>query len=690
VTVRLLALILGVWLVGCTPARREVQGAILRNTHFIGNGGLAGGSDDYRLRGQMEQKSTAFGLTLWPLLYVVEPKVLRDDVLDRDAYRLEMWYAHHGWFDARVLAWQLREVRRGGKRRAAVVDAIGYVERGAPTFVRGLDVVGLSAGSGLARAALRHNGLEEGVQFDLDVIDATESEILANLQNNSYAYASVDSAVAAWPEEHVADVTFRLDPGINAKFGAVSITGNEKVKSKYILDNLGFDEGEIYDRSRLDDTQRQLFGMGTFSVVSIDPDLTDPTREAVPISIDLTEAKFRTLRLGAGFGFDSVELTPRASARFVHTNLFGELVRLELGAVLGLTYPTDEVFGIGSPQPTWDLTAAVNYPRLFGPKWGIEVRGRHRRDEQAGLWLFDNPEAEVALIYKPKPGLLVRFGPHYELYRYLLETDDVLQFARTLFGKSFTNPYTLSALDQQIIADGRDDPLFTTRGRYLSVFLREVFPLRDDSYAFVLADAEGRIYRPLGPIAGDLPLIGAVRLHGKYLYPFEGRALPYPELAFLGGSNSLRGFRTNQVGPYDTLCTYDPNDPDNEATHYHLPHGGQAALDGSFELRYDWLYGVSWALFSDVGWLAENVKKSGLHDVRWDVGLGGRYRSPIGPIRLDLAFRPLYPEDDGPTEVIGCDPGDVEPRYFDLFSLFGDARPVPVAMLVFLAIGEAF
>ncbi|MBA2321659.1 MAG: hypothetical protein H0V89_10935, partial [Deltaproteobacteria bacterium] len=131
-TLRLLALLLGLLLVGCTPARREVQGRILRNTHFSGNGGLIGGSNDYQLRAQMAQNNSAFGLTLWPLLYVIEPKVLRDKVLARDAWRLEMWYAHHGWFDARVLGWQLREVRKGSKRRAAVMDAIGFVDRGRP------------------------------------------------------------------------------------------------------------------------------------------------------------------------------------------------------------------------------------------------------------------------------------------------------------------------------------------------------------------------------------------------------------------------------------------------------------------------------------------------------------------------------------------------------------------------------
>ncbi len=694
----------------CTPARREVQGRILRSTHFAGNGGVGSGNNDYQLRAQMQQQNTAFGLSIWPLLYIVEPRVLREEALARDAWRLEMWYAHHGWFDARVLGWQLREVRRGGRRRAAVVDAIGFVDRGPPTLLGSVTTAGLDKGiASFGASALRHHGLETGVQFDLATIDLAEAEILANLRNNSHAYAAVSSQISAHAERRVADVEFVVEPGIRSQFGAITVEGNHKVKEKYIRDNLAFEEGGVYSRTRLDRTQRQLFGLGTFSVVSIEPNLSDPAEPAVPVTIRVTESKYRTLRLGGGFAFDGVEVNPQVSTRFLHPNLFGEMVRLEVNATLGLTYPYDEFVGVGAPVPTADLSLAVTYPRLAGPRWAIEAGGRYRRDEQAGLWLYDNPEADLALVFKPRPGLITRFGPHYELYRYLIDdSEDFLQFARALFGKSFTNPYTLTAFDQQIIADDRDDPLFTTRGRYAALLTREVFPLREDGYAFLLADAEARFYRPLGAIAGDLPLFGAVRLHGRYLLPLEGRALPYPELAFLGGSNSLRGFRTNQVGPYDTLCTYPPGGHTSaggignalgelasgglhqEVTHYHLPRGGQAALDSSIELRYDWLYGVSFVTFAEAGWLAETVRHTGLSDVRWDVGVGSRYRSPVGPIRFDVAFRKLYPEDEGPAEVLGCDAADVEPRYFDLFSLFGDTRPAPVAVLVFLAIGEAF
>ena len=277
-----------------------------------------------------------------------------------------------------------------------------------------------------------------------------------------------------------------------------------------------------------------------------------------------------------------------------------------------------------------------------------------------------------------------------------------------VFGRSFENPYSLSTLDQSITIDQRNDPIRTTRGQYGALTLREAIPLREDGYEFLAATLEGRVYRPVGQIAKEIPMTAALRLRGQGLQPLEGRALPYPELVFLGGANSLRGFRTNQVGPYDTLTTTVGGErapflrPDGESTSilvggedvaYYLPHGGQVGVDGSAEMRFGLRGGLSAVGFVDAGWLAETLNKPDLSAFRWDVGAGGRYDSPVGPIRFDLAFRPLYPEDEGPAELLGSPNSESSQRYFDLFSLVGDEAPnrdVPFAMLFFLAIGEAF
>jgi translocation and assembly module TamA len=679
----------------CTAARREASGTVVRAVRFDGNGGLLSNHNDYQLRQALTQRASPPGVLTWPLSQLVHPAVLDERALAEDAWRLEVWYAHHGWFDARLTGWTLTEVRPARGRRAAVVDVRGRVDPGAPSLVNAVALLGPGGepllpdqGKGLALSALHMTGFGPGMVFDRETLDWTLASMAARYRDNGYPYAQVTAAVEARPQELAVDVAFAVEAGRSARLGAVTFTGAERVPERFLRDAIHLEPGAPYSQAALAVAQRELFSLGTFSVVSVEPDLRDPTQAEVPVRIAVTETAARSVRLGLGGVFDGVELTPRMTARLRHANLLHRLIRFELGGTLGITYPYDVGVGVGDPVPTYDLAASLGLPRALGPSWTVEARGRLRQDEQAGLWIYQNPEADLQLVWDAGGDWVVRAGPHVELYRYLLDAPETLQFARVLYGTGFTNPYTLSALDQQVVVDQRDDPLSPTRGRFGSLLLREAFPLREDGYAFVSGTLDLRAYAPVGRIRSGFPLTAATRLGVQVLQPLQGRALPYPELAFLGGVTSLRGFRTAQVGPYDTLCT----EVDGEIFPYHLAHGGQAAVDASAELRYDWRYGVSFAGFADGGWLAENLRRVDQQVVRWDVGVGARYRSAVGPIRLDVAFRPLVPEDLGPTQVIGCE-GPVEPRTFDVISLFGggggQARP-PWAAVVFLAIGEAF
>ena len=95
----------------CSPARREAQTDIVRSVRFEGNGGALSGHNDYQLSAQMEQQSSDFGILVWPLMYWAQPTVLDYRLLNRDAYRLEVWYANHGWFDATVDGFSVSTVR---------------------------------------------------------------------------------------------------------------------------------------------------------------------------------------------------------------------------------------------------------------------------------------------------------------------------------------------------------------------------------------------------------------------------------------------------------------------------------------------------------------------------------------------------------------------------------------------------
>lgn len=707
--------LVGLWMLigaaACSPARKEVDGNIVRRVRFEGNGWLLSGNNDLQLRGQMEQKHSAYGLLTWPFIYTVNPEVLHPELLPRDAYRLEVWYAHHGWFDAQVRGWEVQRLRRRTEQRAGVVDIRGFVDPGPPSTVRTLTIDGLDANLRvLGNSVLRNAPIREGDQFDLGLVDATKKLLLDRMHNLSRAYATAEVDISVDANANAVDITFHVTPGIAAKYGEITILGNETIPKLYIQQNLSIAPGEPYSLDNLKESQRRLFGMSTFSIVTVQPNLSDPTNKQVPITVTVTESKFRSLRIGGGVDYDGFLLAPRVSMRLRHVNLFNQLVKAEIGGRAGLAYDVS-VSETPTSIPTWGVSTTFTYPRIAAQRVALELKAEMVQDVYSGLWAYQRPEAHLHAVWKVNDDIQIRAGPHIEQYRFIGDFGVRQEVAQArLFGIDATEgfKYQLTALDQYVTWDWRNDPVRTTRGSYYQLHLREAIPLSPQGYGFLRVNAEARRFVPVrlkraGRTGFPVVLVGKAR--GEVVQPFGDSLIPLPERAFLGGANSIRGFRPSQVGPYETLCTYSDvanggglfglfgdGTTTEQVTHYHLPSGGTVAAEMSAELRYDWIYGITLATFVDTGILSPNWAELTPDDFRASAGVGARYDTLIGPLRFDLSFRPLYPEDDGPERFRLCQDGDLEGRRFDFFSNFerwrGDSRP-GVAMVFFFTIGEA-
>lgn len=708
----------------CTPARHKIDGDIVRDIAFSGNGGAYSGHNTLQLRQQMVQRESALGLGIWPLMYLVDPIPYRPEQLIRDAYRLEVWYAHQGWFDARVLGWEILEIRPQRPRRAGVVDVRGQVEPGPRSVVRRLAVEGLEKNlEGLRNAVLRGAPIQEGEAFTLEGAQLTADALERKLRNNARAYAEVELQVSAFPEDQQVDVTLQVEPGVVSRFGPVSVEGTEAVPEALVRQRieLVLSEGDRYELQLLGEVQRRLFEMGTFSLVTVEPDLSDPTREDVPISVRVIESKFWTLRVGGGGTYDSFLPQVRATANLRQSNLAGQLLRAEVGIKAGAALAANaeaassaRILGREySAIPTGALDLSLSYPRLFAQRGAVDLRGSFEQDVYAGLWVYRRPEIDLHLSHQDLDDQLqVRVGTHFEQYTFLVDylgaNEQVRVAQARLFGLDDEDideqenlQYQLTALDQLLTLDYRDDPLRTTRGTYYSLSFREALPLSSVGYGFLRGIAEMRGYAPIraaGPHSA-YPITVAGKLRGTGILPFgQTDTIPLPERSFLGGSTSLRGFRPNQVGPYTTLCTYQqvPQDDGSvvdQVTRYHLPDGGNLSAEGSLELRYQWRYGVTWAAFGDLGVLGSGLGQLGTESVRGSVGVGGRYDTSVGAVRFDLSLRPLFAEDEGPRRYRFCAAEDQVPRVSDFVGTLDQivdlGRP-SWAIVFFITIGEAF
>jgi outer membrane protein assembly factor BamA len=748
-TARVLAraalVLLSLWAAACSPARREVQSDIVRRIRFEGNGGWFSDQNDLQLRAPMEQRQSPPLTFTFPFMYFTQPVPYDASTLQSDSKRLAVWYAHHGWFDARFLGWEIRRVRERGRGKAGVVDIFGHVDSGEPSIVRKMELVDArraSAERTAWTASLGRAPIQPGDTFNLDYARETQRLLLETLRDSGYAYASVDLQMDAYPDEHTVDLSFRASSGILAYFGEVTIEGDTTVSHDLILDSLSFTPfqpgaerrdgvdrpGGQFGERELRETQQRLYETGLFSMVNIAPDLSDPTREQVPIRIEVRDAKPRRLRIGGGVEFDYFLLRPQLTAEYRDVRVGGSGLQLDArataGAVIGVVNQAageNPAFGIASGRIRFD------YPWLLNRKLGISASAYAVNDLQFGALPYWTLGADLGFRYSFSKKLYANFGPHFEYFQYYALSNATQEAAQLQFGTGWTSEnYRLLSVDAGLRLDDRDNVLSPRSGSYWALDLRQSIPIPnfqgqgfDGSFLYTRIDAEVRGWKPFR-IGGDtrrLPFVFAGRAHGRVLIPWRGMedVLPYPDKGFLGGPNSLRGFRTNQVGPYNLACAYDngrPTPMHNNGASYqvdrtYLPNGGGLALEGSTELRYQWKYGLSFAVFGDVGLLADRADdltrpaaEVAQQMLRYSAGVGLRYDTPIGPVRIDLGLRPIFLEDTSGPQVTpsSCNAIDVRPRNYDLISASrpdplwsaATAKAPPLAINLFLAIGEAF
>ena len=683
-------------LMACSPARREAETDIVRSIRFDGNGGPLSGHNDYQLRAQLEQETSAAGVLVWPLTYWVEPKQLNYRLLERDAFRLEMWYANHGWFDSVMEGWEIRRVRKARRRREGVLDIVGKIDPGPQSIVRDVEFSGLSRTQQiLAKTVARTGALRKGDPFSLDSAYHNRDRLLELLHDHAHAYAKVELSVDAYPPEKRVDLHYAVEPGMTTSIGSIEVVGNEKIKAEHIRKSLPIAEGDPYRYSSLRRAQQRLFDMKTFSLVSVTPDLSDPTRKEVPIEVRVSEAKARRIRAGGGLEYDGINLAPKLSTSFGHVNLFRQLLRFESEAKVGFLYG----FGSGWRElPTVYATGRLRYPRLLDHSASIDLAYTYELDYQAGQFPVEQVDTEISFSWKISDALMWSLGPDWRWFTYRLEPDQDLSNALGYFGEETSR---LLQWKSSLSLDWRDDIFRTRRGSYYNLGIGYALPVgavtagQDpiSEWHYLSISAEARTYRPLRfQRGGDFPLIAAGRLYGQWIGSFGERPVPYLERVFVGGANTVRGFRRDQVGAYDCVCQGDGD----EMVRYYFPEGGQILAGITAELRYDWAYGVSFAAFVDAAMLVDDWSDLGADALRVGSGLGARYNSLVGPVRFDIAMRPVYDEDRGARSYIGCDSeGEQVPRSSDLlggnrdFRLFSLEERPPVALNIYFTFGEA-
>jgi len=274
-------------------------------------------------------------------------------------------------------------------------------------------------------ATLEVAALQVGDRYSREAKLDTAGDIARALRELSHAKVRVTSRVEVTPDEHAVDVTYTVEPSPPCRFGAVTISGHDRVPLRLIEDELSTSEGAAFSSDALASDQIRLFGLGVFSLVKVVPDLTGE-RDVVPVHIELSEVTFHEVRVGAGFGIEAGEQLARPSVRYTNSNVGYRLWTFETEAAAGHQTFSSRVLPQGSDLDTNNAGVfAIAETSLVLPRFPsrsleprLDVVGELGRDIQS---TYLRALAGPALTWRFTPRHQLTVGYHLERWTGVLD-----------------------------------------------------------------------------------------------------------------------------------------------------------------------------------------------------------------------------------------------------------------------------
>ena len=616
-------------------------------------------------------------LCLFDVGFAMERFQLREREIPRDRVRLEIWYRQRGFREAMVDA-EADTLPDGRARitfnieegRAVVVDSIGF---------SGLDQDDVN---GLGPRLLAGLPLAQGDRLNSLRMDATRDTLIRRLRNQGYAYAEVyrQSLIPA-ETPYRARVTFDLEPGIRVRYGEITVEGTRTLDAATVIRMLQFRSGDYYRPDQLLDAQARLFGMDIVRSAQVNGALGSEPDSVVPITVSVQEGD--TYRVRAAAGWTTAECM-NVESSWTSRNFFGgarllrargrvsNLLTREFGDLLCNVPNRSDTY----EDLTWLATLDFTQPFIFSTRNSLGASLFAER--QAVPDIFIRRAFGLQLALTRSLGTATPLTLSYRPERTQLEAAEVLFCTgflvctpgdvAILAGANILAPAGLS-----FSRDRSNDVLNPTDGYRLSMDLEHAASWTGSDFRYDRVSAEGTTYASLGNVVVAARLrAGWVGSGGfdQLLRVQDGSGIVHPQKRFYaGGANSVRGFAQGRLGPrvltltdpgrllaprapagdeadMGAGCT--PQEIDDltcdasalpQSAFIPRPTGGSRVLEGNLELRRRLGRSFEMVAFGDFGQVWADDGELSLGDLEFTPGLGVRYFSPVGPIRIDFGYR---------------------------------------------------
>lgn len=562
---------------------------------------------------------------------------------EADLQRIVAFYNDRGYPDAKVASYDVQL-----SKDQSSVDITINIDEGQPIRIVELNFEGFDAVPPRRFEELKQRlPLKQGSPVDRALAETSREMALDELRDRGYPYASVRMTERPGATNYERIVTVHATPGTLARFGPIAIEGNSSVSDDVIRRQLLYRPGSRFRLSQIQESQRRLFDLETFQFVNIHQSTPEGQQPAVvPTTVTVTEGDHRKVNFGVGYGSEE---KARGTFQWRHVNFFG-------GA---RTAGIDTRYSSLSRGVRLD----VRQPYVFSPRFALTATGQswwtteptYELTTEGGKLTLERQLARRGPLSRRSASTTLSLSYTHEWQDYAISREALedLSFRDELIALGLdattgAGQGTLSSLALDMRRSTADNLLDAKRGYVASIHLEQAGKLLQGTWNYWETVLEGRYYLNVANRG-----VVAVRARAGTVDGWGDQNLnvPFFKRYFLGGATSLRGWGRFEVSPLSG---------------FGLPIGGATMLESSLELRVPVWGNLSGVLFADAGNVWTDPWAFNLSDLRYDVGPGLRYNTPIGPLRFDVGYQ-LNPI---PGLLVN---GELQPRRFRVHFSLGQA-----------------
>jgi len=509
------------------------------------------------------------------------------------------------------------------------------VEEGLLTTVRQLGLSGISSDM---RNALWPSLLTKPSQPYSPGRAAADRDTISNyLANLGYAQAEVNWRASPLTEEHEIDVEFRIDLGLQERIRRIVVLGNQHTRLGVIRRELVIHPGQALSQDNVAESQSHLYELGLFSQVQIAPQQLPSSETEKTVLVAVEESRRWTLGYGGGLevqrlGSNNPQGTFKASPR-----LSLDLRRIDVGG-------RDQTYTLWGRLSYLETGAGTTYviPYLANRR-DLSLRITALTDVTRDVLTFTDEQEGGGVTVEKRYSPATTVSARYNFSR--VQALDLSGRISPAEAELLSQPARVGGFGGSFVSDHRDDPLDATRGYYTLDDAGIMYKGFGSQANFIRLMGQYSTYHQLNShlvfarntrVGMESPYGSPEKISlGNNQYEYTD-TLPLPERLFMGGAESHRGFSINQAGPRDPQTGY--------------PIGGNALFFNSVEMRFRMpQQGLGLVLFNDTGNVFTTIRHMRLlkfsqnshTDLDYDsdaVGIGLRYKTPVGPLSFDVGY----------------------------------------------------